>query len=240
MKKTILTCLLFLGVFTSLTAQVKGTITGLNQETLTNVNIYLADTYTGTTSNTNGAYELGISKTGNYTVVFQYLGYKTLKKEILITKLPYILDITLEESEVSLDVVNINTKTDPALAIINKTIDQQKQNLSRIKEYTCDFYSKGIYSIKNAPKKMFGQDMDDFFVGLDSARNGIVYLSETMSKVKFKAPNNFKEHMLASKVSGQKQGFSFNSASQFSLSFFDNTNALEENDEICPGAKHGF
>jgi len=240
MKKTILTYLLFFGVITSLTAQIKGTITGLNHEALTNVNIYLADTYTGTTTNTNGAYELGIPKTGNYTVVFQYLGYKTLKKEISITKLPHTLDITLEESEVSLDVVNINTKTDPAIAILKKTIAQQKQNQSRIKEYTCDFYSKGIYSIKNAPKKMFGQDMDDFFVGLDSSRNGIVYLSETMSKVKFKAPNNFKEHMLASKVSGRKQGFSFNSASEFNFSFYDNTIELEETEVISPLAKFGF
>ena len=102
MKKTILTFLLFFGVISNLTAQIKGTITGLNQEALTNVNIYLADTYTGTTTNTNGAYELTIAKTGNYTVVFQYLGYKTLKKDISITKLPYTLDITLEESEVSL------------------------------------------------------------------------------------------------------------------------------------------
>jgi len=240
MKKTLLTLLLIIGTIFASRGQIKGIITGLNQENLTNVNIYLSDTYTGTTSNTNGAYELAIPKTGNYTIVFQYLGYKTLKKEISITKLPHTLNITLEESEVSLDVVNISAKVDPALAIIKSTIAQQKQNLSRIKEYTCDFYSKGIYSIKNAPKKMFGQDMDDFFVGLDSARNGIVYLSESMSKVKFKAPNDFKEHMLASKVSGQKQGFSYNSASEFNFSFYDNTIELEETEVISPLAKFGF
>jgi len=240
MKKTILTYVLLIGVISNVAAQIKGSITGINHEVLTNVNIYLADTYTGTTSNTNGSYELAISKKGNYTLVFQYLGYKTIKKEILIQEFPYILNITLEESEVSLDVVTINTKIDPALAIIKKTIAQQKQNLSRIKEYTCDFYSKGIYSIKNAPKKMFGKDMDDFFVGLDSARNGIVYLSETMSKVRFKAPNNFKEHMIASKVSGKKQGFSYNSASEFNFSFYDNTIELEGTEVISPLAKFGF
>jgi len=240
MKKIILSLLLiFVTIFAS-QSQIKGRVTGQNHEALTNVNIYLADTYTGTTTNTNGAYELAITKTGNYTIVFQYLGYKTLKKEVLITKLPHNIDITLEENEVSLDVVNISTETDPAIAVIKKTIAQQKQNLSRIKEYTCDFYSKGIYGIKNAPKKMFGQDLDDFFVGLDSARNGIVYLSETMSKVKFKAPNNFKEHMLASKVSGKKQGFSFNSASEFNFSFYDNTIELEETEVISPLAKFGF
>jgi len=240
MKKTILSLLLIFGVLLASQAQIKGTITGLHQEALTNVNIYLDDTYTGTTTNTNGAYELALAKTGNYTVVFQYLGYKTLKKEVSITQFPHTLDITLEESEVSLDVVNINTKTNPAIAILKKTIAQQKQNLYRIKQYTCDFYAKGIYGVKNAPKKMFGQDLDDFFVGLDSARNGIVYLSESMSKVKFKAPNNFKEHMIASKVSGRKQGFSFNSASEFNFSFYDNTIELEETEVISPLAKFGF
>ena len=158
MKKILFTFLFILSITFSLNAQVKGSVAGTNNEKLTNVNIYLADTYKGTTSNTNGIYELNISKTGNYTIVFQYLGYKTLKKQILIKKLPYILDVTLKESEVSLDEVNINTKVDPAIAIIKKTIAQQKQNLSRLKKYTCDFYSKGICSIKNAPKKMFGQE----------------------------------------------------------------------------------
>ena len=240
MKKLQLTLLFLFGTIVQINAQVKGEVSGIKNEKLTNVNIYLANQYKGTTTNTNGAYELAITKTGKHSIIFQYLGYKTLKKDIFIEKFPYNLNITLEESEVSLDIVNINTKTNPAIAIIKKTIAQQKQNLSRINEYTCDFYSKGIYSVKNAPKKMFGQDLDDFFVGLDSARNGIVYLSESMSKVKFKAPNNFKEHMLASKVSGRKQSFSFNSASEFNFSFYENTIELEETEVISPLAKFAF
>jgi hypothetical protein len=240
MKKLQLTLLFIFGIIVHINAQVKGEVSGIKNEKLTNVNIYLANQYKGTTTNTNGAYELAITKTGKYSIIFQYLGYKTLKKDIFIEKFPYNLNVTLEESEVSLDIVNINTKINPAIAIIKKTIAQQKQNLSRINEYTCDFYSKGIYSVKNAPKKMFGQDLDDFFVGLDSARNGIVYLSESMSKVKFKAPNNFKEHMLASKVSGRKQSFSFNSASEFNFSFYENTIELEETEVISPLAKFAF
>jgi hypothetical protein len=240
MKNLQLTLLFIFGIIVQINAQVKGYVSGIKNEKLTNVNIYLANQYNGTTTNTNGAYELAITKTGKHSIIFQYLGYKTLKKDIFIEKFPYNLNVTLEESEVSLDIVNINTKINPAIAIIKKTIAQQKQNLSRINEYTCDFYSKGIYSVKNAPKKMFGQDLDDFFVGLDSARNGIVYLSESMSKVKFKAPNNFKEHMLASKVSGRKQSFSFNSASEFNFSFYENTIELEETDVISPLAKFAF
>ena len=73
MKKITFLFLLFT-VFVS-TAQIKGIITDKNNEPLSSVSIYLDKTNTGTTSNDNGEYVLTLSKKGNYTVVFQFLGY---------------------------------------------------------------------------------------------------------------------------------------------------------------------
>ena len=48
-------------------------------------------------------------------------------------------------------------------------------------------------------------------------------MSETVSKIAFQAPNKFKERITASKISGNDNGFSFNSAQDFNISFYQNT-----------------
>src|SRR5690606_678204 len=58
---------------------------------------------------------------------------------------------------------------------------------------------------------------------IDSTRAGIVYLSETISKISYEKPDKFKERILASKVSGNDNGFSFNNALSANLSFYENT-----------------
>ena len=74
--------LLFL-LFTCISfAQIKGKVTDANGVALTAVNVYVENTYNGTSSNEAGFYELNIRKTGKYTVVFQFLGYKTQKQTI--------------------------------------------------------------------------------------------------------------------------------------------------------------
>ena len=82
MKKITLYTLL-LCCFSSF-AQITGRITDTKQNPLSFVSIYLDKTVAGTTSNDNGNYELDIKKTGDYSVVFQFLGYKTIKKQFLL------------------------------------------------------------------------------------------------------------------------------------------------------------
>ena len=82
MKK--ITFLLFLFISSTINAQVRGKITDKNNQPLSSVGVYLNKTLTGTTSNSNGEYQLPIKKLGNYTIVFQFLGYKTLKKEVIL------------------------------------------------------------------------------------------------------------------------------------------------------------
>ena len=76
-------------------SQMKGTITNSKNEPLSSLNIYIENTYTGTTSNDEGHYELNVSASKTYTVVFQYLGYKTLKKTVTIDAFPVVLHAVL-------------------------------------------------------------------------------------------------------------------------------------------------
>ena len=63
----------------------------------------------------------------------------------------------------------------------------------------------------------------DFFDEiLDSTRSGIIYLSETVSKITFQKPDKIKEVIVASKVSGKDNGFSFNNAASVNFDFYEN------------------
>lgn len=216
--------LLFLVVSTSIVAQVKGTVTDTQNQPLSFVSIYLDNSVTGTTSNDNGYYILNLSKKGSYTIVFQFLGYKTIKKKVNISSFPYQLDVQLAEENIQLDAISISTKDNPANAIIRNVIANKNKNTDKFAEYTAKFYSRGLYRIKDAPEKFLGQTLGDFGGGLDSTRSGIIYLSETVSEIKFqKKPKRFKEKIIASKVSGQDNGISFNRAEDANINFYDDS-----------------
>ena len=220
-------------------AQITGTVTDNKNEPLPFVNIYIENTYTGTTTNNEGNYELNITKLNTYTIVFQYLGYKTVKKTIEIKSFPYSLNVLLEEETVSLNEVIVKAEDNPANIIIRKAIDNRKSNLSKYDEFKAEFYSRGLIKIKNAPEKILGQDIGDLGGGLDSTRSGIIYLSETISKIQFKKPDKLKETIIASKVSGDDNGFSFNNASDVDFNFYNNTIEIE-NQLISPISDYAF
>jgi len=220
-------------------SQITGIVKNTEDSPLSFVNIYIEGTYTGTTSNDEGIYELDITEKKSYTIVFKYLGYKTLKKDISITTLPYTLDVTLQEESVSLDEVLINSNDNPANRIIRNAIANRKHFLEKIKSFKADFYSRGLIRIKNAPEKIMGQELGDLGGGLDSTRSGIIYLSETISKIEFQSPDKLKEKIIASKVSGDNSGFSFNNASDVDYNFYNNTIELG-NQIISPIADYAF
>jgi hypothetical protein len=220
-------------------SQIIGSVKDTNNETLAFVNIYIEGTYKGTTSNDEGNYELNVTDQGTYTIVFKFLGFKTEKKTININSFPYELNIILQEEKVSLDEVVINSNENPANRIIRAAIDNRKLMLEKIAEFKADFYSRGLIKIKDVPEKILGQEVGDFEGSLDSTRSGIIYLSETISKIDFKRPNNLKERITASKVSGNDNGFSFNTAMDVDFNFYNNTIELG-NQIVSPIADYAF
>jgi hypothetical protein len=213
--------LLFLGSF-AIQAQLKGTVTDDKGNPLPFVTIFQQDTYNGTTSNELGSYEFNLRKKEKPTVVFQFLGFKIQKVTIDIDKLPYILNIKMVEESFLLNEVVINNKVNPALAIIKSAIANRKQNTEKISRFNADFYSRGIFKLKNAPKKILGQKIGDLNGALDSTGTGIISLSETFSKISFEKPYNLKEVVTASKVSGKDNGYSYNTARSSFYDFYDN------------------
>ncbi|WP_028375477.1 DUF5686 and carboxypeptidase regulatory-like domain-containing protein [Leeuwenhoekiella sp. MAR_2009_132] len=220
-------------------SQITGSVTNAQNEPLPYVNIYLKNATTGTTTNGDGLYSLNFNQTGTYTITFQFLGYTTKNVEVTITEFPFKLNAVLEEETTSLDEVVLDSKINPADRIIREVLKEKPQTLSKQKAYTADFYSRGLWRVENAPEKFFGQELGDLGGGLDSTRTGIVYLSETISKIAYQEPNDFNEIITASKVSGNSNGFSFNSAQEADFSFYNNTLEIQAQ-VVSPIADNAF
>jgi hypothetical protein len=203
-------------------SQVKGLVTDDKGISLPSVTVLIENTYNSTSTNDKGDYEISIKKPGNYVIVFQYLGFKTKKIPVTIETFPFELNVKLSEANYTLNEVVISSLEDPAKQIIRNAIAAKKQNSAKTAKYNADFYSRGIFGIKDAPKKFMGQDIGDFEGALDSTRTGILYLSETVSKLNFQKPDKMKETIIASKVSGKDNGFSFNNAASVDYDFYEN------------------
>ena len=145
------------------------------------------------------------------------------------------------DEKVVLDEISINTGENPANKIIRKAIDNKSNNTDKFKEYTSSFYSRGLFKVKNAPEKILGQRLGDLGGGLDSTRTGIIYLSETVSEITFqKKPAEFKEKIIASKVSGSDNGISFNRAEEANFDFYSNAVLIAENNLVSPISDNAF
>ncbi|MBZ4037675.1 DUF5686 and carboxypeptidase regulatory-like domain-containing protein [Flavobacterium sp. 17A] len=207
-------------------AQIKGTITDDKGNPLPFVSVFEENTYAGTTSNEQGKYQLNIKEIGKNKIVFQYLGFKTQKIKVGSDSKTITLDVKLQEESFALNEVVIDPKNNPANAIIKSAIANKKENSYKTGRYTADFYSKGMFKVKDLPKKILGQKVDlgpDMASNLDSTGTGILYLSETISKVTFQKPDKLKEKIIASKISGNNRGYSYNTAALSTYDFYDNT-----------------
>jgi len=203
-------------------AQIKGKISTSSGETVPFVSITVENTYTGTTANEQGSYELNLKNTGSYTIIFQSIGYKTKKEQVNITSFPHTLNVVLQDENYELSEVVISNSEDPAYPIIRNAIAHKKENSEKTGRFEADFYSKGIMRVKDLPKKIMGMKVDAPEGMVDSTGSGIMYLSETVSKITFEQPNNVKERIIASKISGNSRGFSYNTAMGTFYNFYNN------------------
>ncbi|MBI5917444.1 MAG: carboxypeptidase-like regulatory domain-containing protein [Bacteroidetes bacterium] len=227
-KKHLLLLCLFLPAI-SLSAQLRGLVTDSNGEPLPFVSVYVQGTTNGTVANLKGEYSLSLEK-GTYQVVFQYIGYRQKTERVKMEGKAVKLDVQLVEEAIELASVEVKANAeDPAYPIIRKAIEKREYYLKQVDQYACEVYIKGNVKVLDAPKKLFGQDVGDLGGSLDTTRQGIVYLSESVSKLYFQQPDRYKEIMQSSKVSGNNQGFSFNSAQDMNVDLYRNVSEFGRN-----------
>lgn len=206
-------------LFQNISAQkLYGTIFNSNGDLLPFASITIKGTTKGTSANDKAKYALNISP-GTYTVVCQNLGYASSEKKVSVindTELSFVMT----EQKLSMETIVIkNGGEDPAYEIIRNAIKKRNFYANQVKEFTCNIYGKDLIKLKTLPKKILGKkipDSDRKEMGLDSTGVGIIYLSESVSKVSVKQPDKFKLEVISSRVSGS-ESFGFNFPSFISL-----------------------
>jgi hypothetical protein len=208
---------LFLQVTAS--GQVIGKITDLTGSPLPYAAVYIEGTSQGTISNAEGMYLLEIQAPGKYAITFQYVGYKKISKVVDYVQATIVVDVELQPDELLLDELTITDKReDPAYDIMRKVIQKRTFYYNQSKNFQADLYVKGVVKLVNTPEEILGKKIGDLGGVLDSARQGIVYLSESKSDFYCLNPERTKEVMVSSIRS---EGDDLFTANQFSWASFD-------------------
>lgn len=126
--KTLITILLFVVGFDMYgQTVVKGKITDEKGELIPGANVFLQDTYDGSTSGIDGSFEFTSTEIGNQTLVVKFVGYKDFSKEIILNKESVNVLVILKESISELDAVTISagsfTASDESRRTIFKALD---------------------------------------------------------------------------------------------------------------------
>lgn len=194
---------------------VSGYIKTKEGKPLPYASILVKGTTEGTTANSKGFYSLNITK-GTYTLVCQYIGYKTEESTITVTNKNVTTDFILAEQSYHLNDVEVKAGgEDPAYEIIRNTIKKREEYLNEIKKFQCDVYLKGQLQLRNYPKKIFGKKVD--FEDGDTSKKKMIFLSETIAKYYVDYPKHAKIEVVSTKVSGSSDGFGFSFPQIFSF-----------------------
>ena len=200
--------------------QVSGTVLDENGEPLPFASVYVRNSTNGTVSNADGRYKLSVER-GTQEIVFQYIGYKQQVEKVTVGDKPVRLDVRMQPANLEIGEVVITTE-DPAYRIMREAIAKRKYYKNKVTSSSYDTYIKGFYKLVDAPKKILGQEVGNMGGMLDTNRTGVVYLSESVSKVYVQAsPERKKEIMISSKTSGSNNGYSLNRATLTEFNLYD-------------------
>lgn len=116
--------LIFILLVVQIFGQTKcsGVVTDAEGKAIPGVNVFLAGTYDGASSNEHGKFEFLTSETGRKLLVATFVGYKEFKKELEIVDPALIVNITLEEEINELQAVIITAGAFTASDVSRRTV----------------------------------------------------------------------------------------------------------------------
>ena len=196
MKFFLTSLLLFFQVFPALSSGIQGVISNVSGEPVPFATIYVAAIHHGTTANDLGEYQLALQP-GEYEVRIQYLGYKTVLKNVTVGDDFQTLDVELEEQQYNLpEVIVSSSGEDPAYYIMRRAIGLSQYYLNQVSEYTCQVYLKGSGVLTRIPALMRRQFERE---GVEQDR---YFVTETISEVRFRLPSTTETRVLSTRSSG--------------------------------------
>ncbi len=207
--------------------RVTGTVTDDKGNVLSYASILIKGTTRGVTAGNDGKYALELAP-GTYTLVCQYVGYARKERRITVGETSLVVDFQLSLQQLSMTEVIVRPGgEDPAYAIIRHAIKKRKDYETPLDSFTCEAYVKTLIRTRGMPDRLFGHQLepkDRKDMGVDSSGKGIIYLSESLTKVAYKRPDKIKLEILSGREAGSNGfGFSFPVFIDF---YSNNVNAL--------------
>lgn len=187
--------LLFFVISTSKAGGIKGRISNKTGDALPYAGIVVKASGDGTIANDEGLYEFALPA-GTYEIIFQYLGFKTLTKSVVVGNEFQELNIVLEEQALNLNEVKVdNKREDPAYTIMRKAIAKARFHQLQVRAYTAKVYSRSTalptkipYLVERRLKK-------------EGVQEGKAIINESVAEIQYRRPNNFKQHIISTRNS---------------------------------------
>ncbi|GGM98703.1 hypothetical protein GCM10010967_35710 [Dyadobacter beijingensis] len=183
---------------------IKGVIKTRKGEPLPFAAIIVKGASVSTISNEEGRYQLDL-KPGYYEVIFQYLGFKTGQKGFTVEDKMQTFDLTMEEQALNLGEVRIGSKDeDPAYTIMRSAIAKSRYHFLQVDAYTAKVYSKSSVVVTDLPMEFLYKKELKEMEKEANFKKGVPMLNETVSEVTFRQPNAYKQRVIATRSSMDK------------------------------------
>ncbi len=207
-------------------AQLTGTVVDENNEPIPFAAVFYKETTIGTFTNEDGFYKLNYVQ-GNNVVVFKSIGYKSEEVTINWKNRKATQDVVLKNKDYTLEAVTVYADAeDPAYPIIRKAIKARRNFKDKPENYKSRVYQKLKIELEKLPDKIMGmsikneQNKEQIAEILDTNKNVLV-MSEVVSDFYRGSGNDWKESIISSKISGDRQGYSSMSSYFSNLDFYD-------------------
>jgi hypothetical protein len=211
---------------------IEGMVKDAEGQILPFASVLVKGTPLGVSANQEGKFSIHLSP-GKYVLDCHYVGYTTSSKQITVDSTDQKVNFVLTRQKLTLKEVVINQNAeDPAYEIIRNAIKKRRFYQTQVKAFQAQVYIKGMIRMINLPERVLGKKIpedDRSEMGLDSSGKGIIYLTESVTKVSAEEPDKLKLEVVSTRVSGNNGlGFSFPAF----LSFYDNNVNIA--DELNP------
>jgi hypothetical protein len=173
------------------TGGISGKVTRSDGAPLSFASIFVQETGTGTTTNEEGQYEIRLPK-GNYQLVFQFLGYKTVTKPIAVGSRIGLLNVAMQEQPLQLEAVDVlEGAENPAYTIMRRAIAKASYHRQQLDAYSAEVYIKGSGRLKKIPRLLRKTIEKE---GVDTSTT---FTSESVSIVEYERPSTFRERVIS-------------------------------------------
>jgi hypothetical protein len=220
--RKLLFLLLCVRVFNVSAQKIEGTVYDEEGKRLPFASVLIKGTPQGVTANNDGRFSFALPA-GNYTVVCMHVGYASQEKTITLASANVTLNFNLSQQKLVLkEIIIKQNEEDPAYEIIRQAIKKRSFYEKQVKAFQAEVYIKGIIKLRKLPEKVLGKkipDEDRKDMVLDSSGKGIIYLSESITKISIQQPDKAKLEVISGRESGGN-GFGFNFPAL--ISFYQN------------------